>query len=226
MRMIWGISKWRDWQRCEAMFVAKYVTKEWRDFPSPQMERGRELHKAFEDGIKYDIPLTDHADKAVHQFEPLRAWLYGQKAEGTSVLAEHKLGITRNYQPTDFFGKDLWVRLALDVVVDAPYSVLVIDWKSGRYKPEHREDASFYRACVRHAMQKPTTIQYHYIDEPASSFALPEASTDTGALAGWMKRTNTADAALAAGKADLMPGPQCKWCGAFKCPMNRNEKLR
>lgn len=203
------------------MFRSKHIDKTWRDVPSPQMDRGRKIHTAFEEGIKYDIPLTAHFEQALRPFEPVRQWLVEEKA-----IPEYKTGVTRDFKATEFFrGPNLWVRAAFDVVVNDGEKVLIVDWKTGRYKPEHQEDAVLYGAIAERIWSLPVTVQYQYVDQPERSFGTA-VTGGYNLLSMWRDRFDAADRMIASDRMSPTPGMQCKWCGNMSCPENRNEKLK
>lgn len=224
--MVWSISKWRDWQSCPAMFHAKHVSKQWKDFPSPQMERGRTIHARLEEGVKYDIPLETGDEPALAPFEDVRAAFVAMRNAGVTVRPEYKIGISRGFELVDFFrGADLRVRLAYDVYVNDGSKVLVVDYKTGKYKPEHQEDAVFYGAAAQCLSNLPTTVQYYYVDFPEMSFSTAVVGGKK-LLSHWWQRFDAADRNHAAdSEPNQVPGPQCKWCGALACPKNRNPNM-
>lgn len=219
---VWSISKWNDWKACPAMYHAKHITKLWKDFPSPQMDRGRQLHSAMEEAIKYDVSLPDE----LAAFAPMVKAFREMKEDGAMVEPELKLGLSVHYKRVDFFrGERLRIRAAFDLYVEDDRKALVIDYKSGRPKTEHRQEAAFYGACAGVGMG-PTAVQvmYVYLDQPESTFTV-DVKDPSRELSDWNKRFSTADAAIIGGCFDLIPGNACKWCGAFQCPQNKNPKL-
>lgn len=158
-------------------------------------------------------------------WEPVRKQLVELKERGFTILPEHKFGVDRYYRKVDFFkAPDLWVRVGLDVFADFGDRIKIADYKTGRYKTEHKEDAMFYGAAVQHCYQKPVEVDYFYIDAPEMSFSRPVVDGHK-VLGSWMNKFNHADGLIEAGLFNLVTGPQCKWCGFKECPNNSNEKL-
>jgi hypothetical protein len=188
------------------------------------MDRGRRLHSAMEEAVKYDVSLPD--ELAV--FAPMIQTFRQMKKDGAMVEPELKLGLSVHYKRVDFFrGERLRIRAAFDLYVeDDNRKALVIDYKSGRPKPEHRQEAAFYGACAGVGMGPVSVqVQYIYLDQPGASFAI-DVKDPSRELSDWNKRFSTADACIASGCFDLIPGNACRWCGAFNCPKNANEKLK
>ena len=220
---VWGISKWRDFETCPAMYHAKYITKEWKDTPNGAMERGRRVHKAFEDAIKYELKLP--AEFEAHQ--PTVDGLVAMKLNGATVVPEFKFGVSANYGRVDYFDGDrLRVRCGLDVyVLDGKRRALIIDWKTGKPKQDHRQDAEFYGACVHTTLGSlATDVLYYYVDEPSANFLIPITDA-TAELSNWWQKFDYADKLIASGNIPANTCNACSWCGAFKCPRNKNRKL-
>jgi hypothetical protein len=232
---VWGVSRLRDLKLCPGMFVSKYETKPklWVEVPSPQMERGSKVHKTLEDSIKYDLAL----EKDLASVDMFVTMLVRWKNEGTVVLPEMKFGLRRNFTRCDFFNDpDLRARIGLDVYVKDDRKLLVIDWKTGRYKPEHRQDARFYGAAawVSTPNAESCTVIYPYIDEPASTFEEVITKPEAIMTAAWGEFDRADEYLDSPGKSGIVrridpplnPGNHCGWCGNMECPNNKNEKAR
>jgi len=225
---VWGVSRIRDLKVCPRMYISKYETKpkRWVEVPSPQMDRGSRIHKTLEDSIKYDLALEKELTSVDGFVQQLVTW----KNEGIVVLPEFKFGLTTTFNRCDFFSDPaLRVRAALDVFVKDDRKLLIIDWKTGRYKPEHRFDARFYGAAtwVSTPNVDSCAVIYPYIDNPADTFQetiqKPEAIM-TDAYDSFDK----ADAYLDKldGKLPMNPGGHCNWCGDIECQNNKNAKAK
>jgi len=216
--VVWSISKWRDFESCRAMFKAKHITKTWVDAPSPALENGRRVHKAFEEAVKYGVQLPPE----FVSFEPALEVFEGRR----DVLTEYKFGLTRDMTHCEFFAEDVWIRGALDLFVAKRDNPLFIDYKTGRRKQEHESDCEFYGAAVSAAYRFPRIVgQYWYVDDPKQSFA---RVVDDGApiMERWAALFDAAQGMIDQDKMPPDPGPQCRWCGFAGCPHNRNEKLK
>jgi len=219
---IWGISKWRDFEQCPAMYYAKNVTKEWKDFPNDAMNRGRQVHKSLEDAVKYELQLPEE----LARFNAFVGNVIEARNGGATVVPEHKFGMSIDYQRTPFFeGNNLRVRLALDLYIEKDRHVVIIDYKTGKHKTEHEEDAEFYGAATHMTHGALTTeVQYLYVDHPECSFS-KHIEDSALIMSNWWKKFEYADKLIAGGNPPRTPCNACSWCGAFKCPNNKNRKL-
>lgn len=243
-RRVWGVSRLRDLKVCPAMFVAKYEPpKRWVETGSPAMDRGSKVHSDLENSLKYDLQLPAELESSIAgDFVEL---LLQIKERGGALMPEAKFGLDSSFNKVDFFkGQDLRARVGLDVYANDNGFAQVIDWKTGRYKPEHREDAMFYGAaafCVFKPRQLSAT--YVYIDNPRDSFTIPIEKPEA-ILTSYWGQFDRADEYLDSpgkvGKGDTVgvsgalrrddppmnPGMHCNWCGDVECPHNKNDAAK
>lgn len=219
---IWSISKWRDFEACPAMFVAKHETKEWHEAPNDAMERGKKLHKVLEEAIKYELELPP---ELVHVKPTIDSFL-ATKPAGAALYPEMKFGVTKDFQRCEFFEHpELRVRCVLDVFLSLNGNVLITDWKTGKYKGEHKEDAQFYGACASSCFESNNVhVHYNYLDEPHNCFT-DRAEAVPHVLKSWWQKFDYADKVLAQENVPRTQCNNCMWCGAYKCPNNKNKKL-
>lgn len=124
----WSYSRYSDYKRCPMLFAYKHLLKMKDPEPGKALVRGREIHKVAEQALigggkgKWKCPpeLTHFAD----EFAQLRTM---------SPTVEQQWGFTQQWQPTGWFGVDVWVRVVLDAVVTYDdNTAIVIDHKTGK----------------------------------------------------------------------------------------------
>lgn len=249
MSNVWGVTRRRDFvEVCPIYFAAKYIFKAgWHESPNKAMNRGSEKHTTLEHAIKYNLEITDPELSSVRDYAyQLAEW----KQQGIQVEPEFKIGLTADLQYTEFFkGQGIRSRWATDVLVRIEKRGLSIDWKTGRYKEEHKAEAKQYGAAFAVALGvDEMQTQYVYIDDPESTFTLdippaleihpdrswrhPEANA-VEIMLDLERGYAQADAILAEKILPAMqandykhlarPGRHCGWCGKLDCPFNTNE---
>ena len=74
------------------------------------------------------------------------------KAKGWTIKVENKLGMSKNYEPRNFFDGDVWFRGVIDILVIAPRGTraVVFDWKTGGMKPEMEQLGLFAQLIFAH----------------------------------------------------------------------------
>ena len=223
-RFIWSISKWRDFEQCPRMCRAKHVIKVgWQEQPNEAMERGKRIHKALEEAIKYNLELPNE----LAHMRPVVESFVAMKPQGWAVYPEMKFGVSGSFGKVDFFdGEDLRVRCVLDLFVQRPGKTLIVDWKSGKRKDEHEQDAEFYGAMTHLAFggENETSSMYCYVDDLPRTFeTTPKESWKIAAA--WWKKFDYAEQLILIENAPATPCNACAWCGDGSCQYNKNRKL-
>lgn len=127
----WSFSALDSFEQCPRKHYETKISKRWDDPPSESANWGKIVHKAFEDRIERKIPLPEAL--ALGYAEPIIQAL--ERQPGT-MRAEYKLALNAQFQPTEFFAKDAWVRAVGDVTIHNPTNTkaFALDWKTGKYK--------------------------------------------------------------------------------------------
>jgi len=234
-KRVWGVSRLRDLKVCPQMFVTKYENKsQWVETGSPAMDRGSRIHSELENSLKYDLQLSKELDGTIAA--DFCEMLLKIKERGGALLPEFKFGLDMNYQMVDFFrAPELRARVGIDVWANDNGYAQVIDWKTGRYKPEHRDDARFYGAAAFIAMKpRQLSATYVYIDNPRDSFTMPIEKPEAIMTSYW-EQFDRADQYLDSVGTNgqirsedppMNPGSHCNWCGDVECPHNKNQAAK
>lgn len=128
MSEIFSFSKINLFRTCERQFEAKHVTKEVIFQPTAATQWGTEIHAAAEYAINDGKPLTP-------RYAVLQPYLDTiNSVEGTK-RAEVEYAITKDLKPCSFWSKDAKLRGKLDVEINQGNRIQIVDWKSGKAKP-------------------------------------------------------------------------------------------
>lgn len=87
------------------------------------------MHKALELHVKG----IENIPEKYKQYRPMVDRILAAPGD---KLAEHKFGLTHALKPTEFFGKDVWVRGVIDLSVMRSKSATVLDYKTGKPKTD------------------------------------------------------------------------------------------
>ena len=126
----WSISRLNTYTQCPFKFKLTVLDKI-REPSSPAMERGAAIHKEAEvylkDGV-VDIPesLALMAEE----------FTFIKKHEAQSEL---EVTFAKDWSITGWFEKDAWCRIKIDAMVLADGVLRVIDFKTGKYKPDDND---------------------------------------------------------------------------------------
>ena len=91
---------------------------------------GERIHKFLEDRLKTNTELPQ---EAAHYEGITSAILKGMKGE---LLVEQELTLNVELNPTGWFDDDAWLRTKIDVLVVNQSEAKVLDWKTGKRKPD------------------------------------------------------------------------------------------
>jgi hypothetical protein len=120
----WSFSKLKNLETCPLKHQQVDLLKNFAE-SSEQMIWGNTVHKALADACTGKAPLPD-------SLTPYQNWVDKIKAGPGELLVEQKYAITKDFQPTEYFGPKVWYRGIADVVrIDGPVA-LAVDWKTGK----------------------------------------------------------------------------------------------
>lgn len=123
----WSFSNLELYETCPKKYYHLRVAKDVKDKGNAVSNYGSEAHKHFEDrlvkGTTLPLDLRHH-EKVLKKLEDA-------KGEG---LGEQKLALTRDFEPTGFFDKDVWVRGIVDYTKHNAPHLVIVDHKFGKMK--------------------------------------------------------------------------------------------
>lgn len=171
----WSKSRLDDFETCAYRAKLKVIDK----VPEPERplppgktehanDRGTRVHEECEAFVRGLGPLPVEAEKFRDEFESLAT----QFANG-KVSLEGEWGFDKNWNPCDYYGKDVWLRVKCDAVVFyAPNRVCIIDYKTGRKfgnEIKHGEQVQLYAIALLQKMPelmlKQIDVELWYLDQ-------------------------------------------------------------
>jgi hypothetical protein len=133
--------------------IAKHVT----DQGGEATLYGERLHKMLEERLRDDVELP--AEAAAHA--PLVDAVLRSAASGGTLLIEQEMTLNRKLKPTGWWAEDAWMRSKLDVLVLKGKRAIVLDWKTGKRRPDFDQLELFALQVFAH---------HKDIDEVSSGF--------------------------------------------------------
>jgi len=154
----WGYSKLETFEKCPQKFKFQFIDK----LPQPgsaAMERGSKMHESIETYLngwtKELIPECQSFQEAIDSLK------------GTKFQAEQAIGLDKNWNKLpDWFHKDTWIRAKADAMYISEDILVVIDFKSGKYRIPSTDQVELY-AIVGGALYPEVThvnAEYWYLD--------------------------------------------------------------
>jgi CRISPR/Cas system-associated exonuclease Cas4 (RecB family) len=123
----WSYSSLSAYETCPKRFYLTRITKQVKEPQTAATLHGNEVHKALERYVGGSAGLPEKYDA----YRPLADKI--RMSPGKKLL-EYKFGLTKRLTPTEFFGKDVWVRGVLDVGIVQGDKAIVLDYKTGKRK--------------------------------------------------------------------------------------------
>lgn len=160
----WSHSRRHDYDECPAKAKFKYLDKV-PEPSSPALERGSSIHKeceAFGTGrIKKLPPALARFAEEFTELAKIRKHLH----------TETQLAVDARWRPCDWFARETWLRVVLDLWYDDPRDPtrrVVIDYKTGKVRPQNVDQLDLYAPAVfAHAppLVEVVDAQLWYLDE-------------------------------------------------------------
>lgn len=125
----WSYSSLTSYETCPRRF---YLTRIVKTVSEPQTEatvHGNEVHKALEKYVGGTAALPDKYGAYRAVADKIRM------THGTRLL-EMKFGLTKALKPCGFFDSDVWARGVLDVAIVRDKEAVILDYKTGKRKPD------------------------------------------------------------------------------------------
>lgn len=132
----WSFSRLQDYRQCPYKAKLKHLMK-LKEPENEAMKRGSAIHLMAQEvveGIRVECP-------------PELATFHQEFSEVCQLKAkecEKQVAFTRNWFPTEWFGRDAWVRLVIDLMYVKDRILHIVDHKSGKCNEAHKEQLSLY----------------------------------------------------------------------------------
>lgn len=124
----WSYSKLKNYETCPKRMYEIDLCGNFKEALDPDgpLAWGNRVHDAFKATLKNNTPLPDD------MVDLLQPWVDRVRRGAGELLVEQKYAITRQFQKTAYFAKDVWYRGIGDVVRVDRDLALVLDWKTGK----------------------------------------------------------------------------------------------
>lgn len=126
----WSHSALNAFETCPLRYYKTRVSKEIVEPQTEVLRYGNGVHKAFELRLKNGTALPEY----LQSHEPLVASLLQKKGER---LIEKQWAIDKSFRPVGWFDKSVWCRGVVDVGIASRDKAIILDWKTGKRKPDN-----------------------------------------------------------------------------------------
>jgi hypothetical protein len=125
----WTYSQLDGFETCPRQYHAKTVLRRFKFEPTAATEWGDKVHKAFEAAIEDNTLLPE----GMTQWQSIANALTAMP--GTKYV-EKKLAVDRNFEAVDYWSS--WSRGNVDLTVIHKNHGVLVDYKTGKYKPSEQ----------------------------------------------------------------------------------------
>lgn len=134
----WSFSRYSLYKQCPAKFYYSTILK-LEEPKGAALERGGAIHDQADDFVKGKVKKLP--DTLTHFAPEFRRIQVKFKKEPTAIVAESEWAFTRAWGPSQWKDWDnCWLRVKVDLAERVGNIVTITDWKTGRYRPDNRED--------------------------------------------------------------------------------------
>jgi hypothetical protein len=199
----WGYSKLETFEKCPQKFKYQFIDK----LPQPgsaAMERGSKMHESIE------TYLNGWVKELSPECQSFQQAIDSLKAE--NFKAEQALGLDKDWKLLpDWFDKRTWIRAKADAMYLKSDELIVIDFKSGKYRIPSTDQVELYAIVGGALYPEATTVkaEYWYLDTGevySRDYTQPE-------LLELRKKFEKRVAPMYVNETwDPEPSMECRWC--------------
>lgn len=210
----WSFSALKSFETCPKKYYHENIAK---DVPRTQSnigDWGLRVHKAIETRIKDGTPLP-------FEMKPYERLVEAVIAAPGTTMAETKMALNRDYQPTAYFAKDVWLRAQGDAAKHVGDEFKLIDWKLGKYNESWRDQGLVMARAVLSYLPEVRTVETTFV-----WLEVPDVSgwmyTRENIVAPWteiLRRVAHLERARATTSFPATPNGLCaRYCPVQSCP--------
>lgn len=209
----WSYSALSRYENCPKQYYHINVVKDVKDsYGSDQGNEGDLIHKALHRRVIQGTPLP----LEFRQYEKVAARF--EKVPGEKK-GEIKLALNRDFEPTSFFGSDVYLRAIIDLLIVDGDHAFVIDWKTGKVKPDFTQLAMSAAVLAQYMPELQNfTLLYVWLNHRNVS---PQKYTRHDFKAIWadlLPRATRIEKAIKTTDFPAKPSGLCRYCPVTQCP--------
>lgn len=125
----WSFSSLTSFETCPKRYYHLKCVKDVTEVPNEATTWGTTVHKHLEDRVALGTPLP----QAIAGYESFVAKIAAHPGE---KLVEQQMAITADFKPTGWTSETAWCRGIVDVGLLTGKRALLLDWKTGKRKPD------------------------------------------------------------------------------------------
>ena len=205
-----SFSSIKMYENCPKRYYHQRIRKEVQDKGSDATIYGERIHEALEHRLESKVNLPKESEG----YEVLCRGIE-KTARGGTLLVEQKLTLSEDLTPTGWWDGDAWVRSILDVLVLHNDTAVVMDWKTGKRRPDFTQVELFALQVFSHFPDidkvKSSFLWLKDMQMDSKTYYRDELGSMWGSL---LQRISRIEQSLAHDKWPPKPSGLCNYCPA------------
>lgn len=207
-RLTHSYSAIKLFDNCPLRYYKQRIEKSVKDEQNAASVHGERVHKALELRLKDKTPLPDYLAKQERVCSAL------EKLGGT-VHAELEMVLNPDMQPTGWWEADAWLRSKLDVYVDFGIKAVILDWKTGKRRPDFFQlELSAVQAFIHYPKLETANVGFVWLKEETSDTKIYRRADFQSMLDKTVTKIKRIEEAVEEDVWPAKPGPLCNYCPA------------
>jgi hypothetical protein len=210
----WSYSKLKNYDTCPKRHYEIDIAKSFQD-SGEALVWGNQVHDAFAKRLTTNAVLPD----GMQEYEK---WVDSIAAGSGELLVEQKFALTRDFQPTEWFGPRAWFRGICDALRLDKELAIAVDWKTGKMKHDPTQ-LMLMTACIfaHHPDVQLVESRFVWLQEDAMTRERYTRKDIANEWLGVLPRVEDLEDAAINLNYPPKPGKLCfKWCPVVSCPFH------
>lgn len=219
MSFAWSYTALVMFELCRKKYYHLKVAKDFKDDDSAFSGEGKIIHDALKKRVLEGKPLPielRYLEKMAKKFAD---------APADEKRGELQLALRDDYSPTTWFGKDVWVRAIIDLLIIKGNKAIIVDWKTGKKKDEW-EQLKLAAAVLSQFMPEIDEFVLTYVWTKTNNMSKPLTMRKKHMPNVWSDLLPRVQEIIEATKTTTFPAepnPLCKWCPVKSCPHQKSN---
>jgi len=207
MRLSHSFSSIKMYENCPLRYYHQRIVKSVVDKGGEASQYGERIHKFLEDRL-----LGGELASEITHLEPTVDAIL--KLTGSGVLeVEKELTLNKELAPTGWWDKDAWMRSKLDVLILHKNSAVVMDWKTGKRRPDFSQLELFALQVFSHYPEIETVrSSFIWIQDKTMDKDVYKRSSAPDMWRKLVSRVNRIEQSLEKDVWPAKPSGLCKFC--------------
>lgn len=205
-------SRLNNYEQCPKKFHALSIAKSYKEPESEQMIYGSAVHKSLELRITKNLALPPH----LTHLEPMMAKLAAAPGE---KKAEFQMAINADWDPTDWFSKDVYCRAIADLAINGGRKAALFDYKTGKKAEDFTQLKLTGDVFFQHAPDvEEITLAFVWTKDQSITKTVIHRDGMGERWSELAPRVERYQKAFQEHDFPPRPGRHCRWCPVKSCP--------